>query len=80
MVDVVQRDSDSSPKVNKSGDISSAPNFMKSKDNAVFMRGSGIDSALVHKTECVNGIKMLPQYVWIKGTAIIDELNNTEYL
>ena len=80
LIDVVQRDSDGSPKVNKSGDISSAPNFMKSKDNVVFMRGSGIDSALVHKTECVNGIKMLPQYVWIKGTAIIDELNNTEYL
>ena len=80
LVDVVQRDSDGFPKVNKSGDISSAPNFMKSKDNDVFMRGSGIDSALVHKTECVNGIKMLPQYVWIKGTAIIDELNNTEYL
>ena len=80
LVDIVQRDSDGFPKVNKSGDISSAPNFMKSKDNDVFMRGSGIDSALIHKTECVNGIKMLPQYVWIKGTAIIDELNNTEYL
>ena len=80
LVDVVQRNPDGFPKVNKSGDISSAPDFMKAKDNNVFMRGSGPDSALVHKTECVNGIKMLPQYVWIKGTAIIDELNNTEYL
>lgn len=80
LVDVVQRNPDGFPKVNKSGDISSAPDFMKAKDNDVFMRGSGPDSALVHKTECVNGIKMLPQYVWIKGTAIIDELNNTEYL
>lgn len=80
LVDVVQRRSDGFPKVNKSGDISSAPNFMKSKDNDVFLRGSGVDSAMIHKTECVNGIKMLPQYVWIKGTAIIDELNNTEYL
>lgn len=80
LVDVVQRNSDGFPKVNKSGDISSAPNFMKSKDNDVFMRGSGVGSALIHKIECVNGIKMLPQYVWIKGTAIIDELNNTEYL
>lgn len=80
LVDVVQRNSDGSPKVNRSGDISSAPNFMKSKDNDVFMRGSGIDSAMIHKTECVNGIRMLPQYVWIKGTAIIDELNKTEYL
>lgn len=80
LIDVVQCDPDGSPKVNKSGDISSAPNFLKSKDNDVFLRGSGADSALVHKTECVNGIKMLPQYVWIKGTVIIDELSNTEYL
>ncbi len=80
LADVVQHNADGSPKINKSGDISSAPNFMKSKDNNVFMRGSGVDSSLIHKTECVNGIRMLPQYVWIKGTAIIDELNNTEYL
>lgn len=80
LVDVVQYDSNGLPKINKSGDVSSAPNFMKSKDNAVFMRGSGVDSALIHKTECVNGIKMLPQYVWIKGIAIVDELNNAEYL
>lgn len=80
VVDVVLRNSDGSPKVNKSGDISSAPNFMKSRENDVFMRGSGIDSASVHKTECVNGINMLPQYVWLKGTTIIDELSNTDYL
>ena len=80
LVDVVQTDANGNPKVNKSGDISSAPNFMKSKDNDVFLRGSGIDSALIHKTECVNGIKMLPQYIWIKGSSIIDELNNTDYL
>ena len=42
-----------------------------------FLRGSGQDSALVHKTECVNGICMLPQYVWIKGLAVVNELNQT---
>ena len=46
-------------------------------DNDVFLRGSGQDSALVHKTECVNGICMLPQYVWIKGLAVVNELNQT---
>lgn len=30
---------------------------------------------MIHKTECVNGIRMLPQYVWIKGCAVVDELN-----
>ena len=52
--------------------------LMKSKENVVFLRGSGKDSSLIHKTETVNGIKMLPQYVWIKGSAVVEELNNTE--
>lgn len=75
--DVVQYNGDGSVVMNKSGDISSAPNFIKSKDNAVFLRGSGTDSSTKNKTECVNGIKMLPQYVWIKGAAIVEELNKT---
>ena len=65
-------------KVLSSGVISSAPNFMKSSENTVFVRGSGSDAA--HKTECVNGIRMLAQYVWIKGSAVIDELKNTPEL
>lgn len=75
--DIIQRRKDGTVIRNKSGEISSAPNFMKSRDNEVFMRGSGVDSSLIHKTENVNGIAMLPQYVWIKGTAIIDELSTT---
>ena len=78
LVDVIEKDKNGNPKINKSGDVSSAPNFMKAKDNVVFMRGSGIDSSLIHKTESVNGIKMLPQYVWIKGTAVVEELNNID--
>lgn len=73
--DVIKLDKNGIPQTNKSGDICSAPNFMKSKENVVFMRGSGIDSSIVHKTELVNGIKMLPQYIWIKGEAIVKELD-----
>jgi hypothetical protein len=62
----------------RSGAISSAPNFMKSSENTVFVRGSATDA--LHKTECVNGIRMLPQYVWIKGKAVIEELKNTPEL
>lgn len=80
LVDVVKYDSNGLPRRNKSGDISSAPNFMKSKDNDVFIRGSGTDSALKHKTECVNGIRMLPQYVWIKGKAVVEELEKIPFL
>jgi len=78
--DVVQRRRDGTVVINRSGEVSSAPNFIKSKENKVFIRGSGSDSSLRHKTECVNGIRMLPQYVWIKGTAVIDELRNTPEL
>lgn len=80
LIDVVNVSSNGQPIVNNSGDISSAPNFLKSKENDVFIRGSGADSSLKNKTECVNGIKMLPQYVWIKGTTVIQELEKIEYL
>ena len=76
LIDVVQRRKDGSVIINKNGEISSVPNFIKSKDNDVFLRGSGKDSSC--KTECVNGIKMLPQYVWIKGTSIVKELNKLD--
>lgn len=77
LVDVVQRTKSGEAKRNKNGEISSAPNFLKSDENTVFFRGSGIDSSRVHKTECVNGVHMLPQYIWIKGISIIDQLNDT---
>lgn len=72
--DVVQTYKDGTVKINKSGEISSVPNFMKSAENPVFIRGGANDSSSKYKTECVNGIKMIPQYVWIKGTSVIDEL------
>lgn len=78
LVNQISYDKDGNPKVNKSGEISSAPNFMKSRENEVFLRGAGIDSSLIHKTKCVNGIRMLPQYVWIKGTAIVKELSSID--
>ncbi len=74
LADVAARDKNGRPIVNRSGDVRSAPNFMKGSANDVFIRGSAQDSSTRHKTECVNGIRMLPQYVWIKGTAIVREL------
>ncbi len=74
LVDVVSKTKDGKVIYNKSGDISSAPNFMKSSESVVFFRGSGKDSSLINKTECVNGIKMLPQYLWIKGSVIVNLL------
>lgn len=77
---IVQKNSDGKTKKLKNGEISSAPNFMKSSQNIVFFRGSGVDSSLKNKSENVNGIQMLPQYIWIKGTAIINELDLSDIL
>ena len=78
--DVIQKNKDGEVLKLKNGEISSAPNFMKGSQNIVFFRGSGTDSSLKYKTEIVNGIRMLPQYIWIKGTAIIKELNLSDIL
>ncbi|MFC0265170.1 MutH/Sau3AI family endonuclease [Alloscardovia macacae] len=48
-----------------SGD-STAPNFMKSSQNPLFIRGSAANSDDSAKTEEVNGIRMIPQYFWMK--------------
>ncbi|MBE6873178.1 MAG: restriction endonuclease [Ruminococcus albus] len=78
--DVIQKNKDGEVLKLKNGETSSAPNFMKGSQNIVFFRGSGTDSSLKYKTEIVNGIRMLPQYIWIKGTAIIKELNLSDIL
>ncbi len=72
--DVVQRKKNGTVVTNTNGEVSSAPNFLKSSQNDVFMRGSATDSSLIYKTECVNGIRMLPQYVWLKGKKVVEML------
>ncbi len=74
---VISYDKNGLPKIIKSGDVSCAPNFLKSSENAVFVRGSGTNSSDKYKTESVNNIKMLPQYVWIKGSVIVEQLNES---
>lgn len=74
LVDVIQRRRDGSPDCLKNGEVSSAPNFVKSSQNTVFIRGGGADSSAKSKTECVNGIRMLPQFIWLNGSAVIEEL------
>ncbi|MDE7405578.1 MAG: hypothetical protein K2M89_01730 [Clostridiales bacterium] len=80
LVDVIQKNKDGSNKLLACGEISSAPNFMKSQENDIFIRGAGSDSSSKHKIESVNGIKMLPQYVWLKGNAVIKELSRVPKL
>ena len=65
---------------NKSGSYMGSPNFPKSADYKVFFRGGADDSRDEAKTEEVNGIKMLPQFFWLKGSYIADKLKTIEYL
>ena len=65
---------------NKSGSYMGSPNFPKSADYQVFFRGGADDSRDEARTEVVNGIRMLPQFFWLKGSYIADKLKTIDYL
>ena len=65
---------------NKSGSMMGAPNFPKSANYIVFFRGGADDSKDESKTELVNGIKMLPQFFWLKGSFIAEKIKTIDYL
>ena len=54
-----------------------APNWPKSKEYDVFMRGTGSDAA--HK-KTINGLEMYYQDYWVKGSVLVDKLNTIETL
>lgn len=73
-------DKEGNMRKNKSGSYMGSPNFPKSADYIVFFRGGANDSRDEAKTEEVNGIKMLPQFFWLKGSYIADKLKTVEFL
>ena len=73
-------DKDGNKKKNKSGSYMGSPNFPKSANYRVFFRGGANDSRDEAKTEVVNGIRMLPQFFWLKGSYIAEKLRTIEYL
>ena len=78
LVDVVAYDRDGSPRVNRKGNVVSAPNWPKSRDGVVFIRGGGADSD--DKVEVVNGVRMYRQSAWVKGSWVVGRLAGIEYL
>lgn len=54
-------DKNGNPKINKTGIVQTAPNFPKSSESVIFVRGDSSDST--KKPENVNGIKMYRQYI-----------------
>lgn len=76
--DVIVLDKHGRPRRNRSGNIMSAPNFPKSSEGNVFVRGTSSTSDV--KPLTLNGIKMYNQQIWVKGLYIIDKLNNIDYI
>lgn len=65
---------------NGNGAFIGAPNFPKSSEYKVFFRGGADVSTEKSRTECVNGIQMLPQFFWLKGSYIARKLQEIPYL
>ena len=66
--------------MNSSGAYMGAPNFPKSSEYNVFFRGGADVSSDLTRTECVNGIRMLPQFFWLKGAYIANKLQEIPYI
>lgn len=76
--DVIVLDKQGQPRLNASGNIMSAPNFPKSSEGNVFVRGTSSTSDV--KPLTINGIKMYRQQMWVKGLYIVEKLDNEEYI
>lgn len=76
--DIITLDKDGKPRKNKSGNIMSAPNFPKSSQGNVFVRGTSSTSDV--KPLNINGIQMYNQQIWVKGLYIVEKLNKENYI
>ena len=75
---VVIYDRNGNPRKNNNGVIMSAPNFPKSSEGNVFVRGTSSTSDV--KPLNINEIQMYNQQIWIKGLYIVEKLNKESYL
>ena len=76
--DVPVLDAKGNPRVNKTGIPQTAPNFPKSSEGIIFVRGDSSDST--RKPEIVNGISMYRQYIWIKGGYLAQKLDEKDFI
>lgn len=79
LVESVVYKKDGTPQINKkTNTIKKSLNFPKSAEYDVFVRGSGTDST--HKNFVLNGIHMYSQYVWIKGSTMVNLLKEIDFI
>ena len=64
--------------INKSGSYQEAPNFPKKATHKVFIRGGSSLSDEKHRTLEINGVKMIPQYVWLSRNAVQELISINE--
>ncbi len=69
---------DGTPIINKSGGQKEAPNFPKERDYNVFMRGSAKESIERLKTLELNGLRMIPQEVWLSKKTTLSLYQNNK--
>lgn len=74
----VLRSGTNEPIINKVGTIKTQLNFPKSKDHTLFVRGTSSDST--KRPECINGIKMYHQQFWIRGSYMVNELHQIDWI
>lgn len=79
LVDAPVLKKDGTPRVTpKTGIPMTAPNWPKSRDGVLFVRGTGTDAN--DKPVTVNGVRMYRQNVWIKGIEITKQLDSDFYI
>lgn len=79
LVDAPVLKRDGTPRVTpKTGIPMTAPNWPKSRDGVLFVRGTGTDAG--DKPVTVNGVRMYRQNVWIKGRELVSQLGKNLYL
>lgn len=76
--DVISLDKFGNPRINSSGNVMSAPNFPKSSEGNVFVRGTSSTSDV--KPLNINGVQMYRQQIWVKGLYMVDKLDNESYI
>lgn len=62
--------------LNKSGSFMESPNFPKKSTHKVFIRGGATSSEEKYKTLEINGLKMIPQSIWLSRDEVIKLIEN----
>lgn len=72
---VREYDKEGKPIKNITGSYREAPNFPKASENDVFVRGGASTSEDKYKTLAINGLRMMPQSIWLNRHYVLKLIN-----